>query len=175
MKLKIITWTITILLLPSIANADGIDLVAYFSRVPTDDIRTALFVGLVLMIANYILNYIVVGSFVAGRTSLGTQQIALSLVSLTILGQVADRIGAVIAGISAGPVSNLLGISGEGGWFLPLLGLNFIFSGIMVGMLVYTFGRRKWNLAKNQSRAAAFLAAVLTNPAWAIGLWFIYE
>ena len=96
-----------------------------------------------------------------------------SLIWLTLLGQVADRLGAVLAGALAGVVASALGLHGEGSWLIPLLALNLAFSGLAIAALVFVFGRLVWSLSLGQSAGLCVAAGILTNPAWAMGLWFL--
>ncbi len=102
-------------------------------------------------------------------------QVARGLVGLTVLGQVADRVGAICAGLIVEPVVRLLGLVGEAAWAAPLLIMNFLFSGIAVGILALYFLRRRWRLSSRLGWGIATAAAVLTNPAWVIGTWFLFD
>ena len=156
---------------PHAVIADGIDLVAYFSRTPYENVLIAIPVVLLIMLANYGLNFLVIGLPAKRLGSIALRRISLSLIWLTILGQVADRIGALLAGVLADPVVDLLGLSGEGAWAIPLLGLSFIFSALSIALLAFSFAKYKWNLSMKHSLCISAAAGILTNPAWAMGLW----
>jgi hypothetical protein len=158
---------------PAAAQADGIDLVTYFSRAPTESIALALPAVALLMLANYGLNFLVLGLPACRFGGLEKKRVAYSLIWLTLLGQAADRLGAVLAGFLAGVVASALRLEGEGSWFIPLLALNFAFSGLAIAALVFVFGRLVWSLSLGQSAGLSVAAGVLTNPAWAMGLWFL--
>jgi hypothetical protein len=160
-------------LCPSTVLADGIDVVAYFSRTPYGNLFFAIPVVAVLMLVNYGLNLLVIGLPARRLGSLPARQISCSLIWLTLLGQVADRIGAILAGLLAGAVPFLLGIQREGAWVVPLLTLNFVFSAISVAILAFVFTRRIWGLSLRHSVWISTGAAILTNPAWAMGLWLL--
>ena len=153
--------------------ADGIDMVSYLTRVGWAQSLPSL-IGYValLMLANYILNFLVIGlpALRAGPPRL--RSVAVGLIGLTVLGQLADRLGALVAAFGADPLASALGFSGEGAWLWPLLSLNFLFSGIAVGALARYFTRRRWHVAPRTSWAISAAAAIITNPAWAFGLWF---
>jgi hypothetical protein len=158
---------------PAAAQADGIDLVPYFSRAPTNSIALALLAVALIMLANYGLNFLVIGLPACRFGKLEKKRVARSLVWLTLLGQVADRVGAVLAGFFAGVVASALRLEGEGSWLIPLLALNFAFSGLAIAALVFVFGRFVWSLSLGHSAALSVAAGILTNPAWAMGLWFL--
>jgi hypothetical protein len=155
------------------ALADGVDLVPYLTRVGGHDsvLRVSAMVVL-LMVINYALNFLVVGWPAIRFGPPGLRTVAKGLVWFTLIGQVADRVGAVAAGFAAGSVAELMGLRGEGGWLMPLLVLNFIFSGIAIAGLALFFLRRRWRLSPSPSTAIAIVAAVVSNPAWALGLLF---
>jgi len=90
-----------ILLLPTVLLADGIDLVATFSRTPSESFGTAIPMVLLLMIANYALNFVV------------------------------------------------------------------------IGLLTFTFTRFRWRISLKHSVFISMTAGLLTNPAWAMGTWFL--
>jgi len=156
------------LLRPTVLLADGIDLVAYFSRTPSESFGTAIPMVLLLMFANYALNFVVIGLPSIRFGSIPLKQIERSLIGLTLLGQVADRIGALLSGLLVRPVTNLFGLTGEGAWALPLLGLNFFFSAISIGLLTFAFTRFRWRLSLKHSVVISITAGLLTNPAWAM-------
>ena len=158
---------------PCLALADGIDLVAYFSRTPYENVAVAIPVVVLLMLVNYGLNFLVIGLPARRLGSLPFQQVTRSLIWLTLLGQVADRIGAIVAGFLAGPVAGILGVKGEGAWVVPLVTLNFVFSGMSVGVLAFVFTRRFWGLRLKYCLWISTAAGIMTNPAWAMGLWFL--
>jgi hypothetical protein len=158
---------------PGVALADGIDLVAYLSRAPCENVALAIPVAAVLMLVNYGLNFLVIGLPARRFGSLPVQQVWRPLIWLTLLGQGADRVGAILAGLLTGYVAGILGLTGEGAWAAPLLALNFLFSGVSVAVLVFICARRVWGLALRYSLWISIGAGVLTNPAWAMGLWFV--
>ncbi|MCE9613964.1 MAG: hypothetical protein K8T26_06775 [Lentisphaerae bacterium] len=160
-------------LCPSAALADGIDLVAYFSRTPCEDVALAIPLVALLMVVNYGLNFLVVGLPARRLGSLPISRILRSLIWLTMFGQAADRIGAILAALLAGLVAGVLGLKGEGSWVAPLLVMNFVFAGIGVGILAFVFAKRIWGLSFRHSIWIATGAGILTNPAWAMGLWFL--
>jgi hypothetical protein len=79
----------------------------------------------------------------------------------------------VLAIFLADPVTSLFGLTGEGAWVAPLLGLSFVFSAFSIALLVFIFAKYRWNLSKKQSICISIAAGILTNPAWAMGLWFL--
>jgi len=160
------------LLCPTVVFADGIDLVSYFSRTPCENVALAIPLVLLLMFVNYAVNFLVIGLPAIRFGSLPFDRIARSLIWLTLFGQVADRIGAVLSGLLVDPVTNFLGLTGEGAWVAPLLGLSFVFSALSVGVLAFVFTRYRWRLSRKQSIYISVAAGIVTNPAWAMGTWF---
>jgi hypothetical protein len=172
-----------VVLLPALvfalpAYADGLDL-AYFTRIEGEH-STMGIIGLMilLMIANYALNFLVIGlpALKAGPTTI--RSVSFGLVLLTLLGQVADRLGAILAfivvlpGILNPPLTNPWAFLGPLAFLGPwsLLCLNFLFSGIAVGGLAFYFLRRWWHVASRPAWIIAVGAAILTNPTWVLAI-----
>lgn len=160
-------------LCPALGYADGIDLIAYFSRTPCENALGALPVAALLMLANYGLNYVAIGVPVLKISQRPARQVSRDLIWLTLLGQIADRLGAVLAGLLTTPVMNMFGLKGEGAWAAPLLGMNFFFSAISIAIIVFAFAWRKWELPLRHSAWVSIAAGLVTNPAWSMGLWFM--
>src|SRR5262249_4562811 len=147
MKRAIIALSIVGLIAPP-AYADGVDLVSYFTRVARGT-HSAYYIAatiVALMAANYVLNFVVIGLPAVRFGSVPVAPAASGLIALTLLGQVADRVGALFAALLALPVtaifSAIFGLSGEGAWFVPLLLLNFLLSGFAIAALALYFLRR---------------------------------
>ena len=90
------------------------------------------------------------------------------LVLLTVAGQLADRLGALLAAFATGPVAKLLHLQGEGAWAVPLVMLTFVLSGLAIAVLTLFFCWRRWHLAWRWTLLVMLLAAVFTNPAYAL-------
>jgi hypothetical protein len=158
-----------------LAHADGLD-PKYFVRFDSLDHSWTYF-GVVLsliMIANYVLNFAVIGLPAMCWASVHAKTVALGLVILTILGQIADRIGSIVGLFVAMPIAAIASpfvSSARRGLVDGVLGYsivagNLICSGIAVGGLALWFLRRRWSVSKSLSWKIALAAAVLTNPAW---------
>ena len=157
------------------ARADGLDS-SYFVRFDSLDHSWAYFwiVLTAIMVANYVLNFAVIGLPAILRGSVHAKTVAWSLVILTILGQVADRIGAFAAIFVSVPIWAIISALfpsqshglGSPGFACSLFAGNLICSGIAVGALAFFFLRKRWLLSKALSWKIALAAAVLTNPAW---------
>lgn len=78
-----------------------------------------------------------------------------------------------MAGFLVGFVLHVFGLTGEGAWAVPLLTFNFVFSGFSLGVLTFVFTRRGWGLCVIHCLWISTAAAILTNPAWAMALWFL--
>jgi hypothetical protein len=171
---RVLTCAAALWLVGHPSHADGIDLVRYFARVGGEhSLAITPLLVVLLLLANYALNMLVIGLPAVKSGPAGMQSIAVDLVVLTLLGQVADRVGALAAGLGEGPLTNILGLQGEGAWLWPLLALNFVFSGIAVGALALYFLRRRWQVRRRSAWWIAGIAAILTNPAWVIGTWWM--
>jgi hypothetical protein len=81
-----------------VAHADGLDS-GYFVRFDSDDHSWTYFwtVLAIIMLANYILNFIVIGLPAVSLASSRIKAVSVGLIVLTVLGQVADRLGAFAA------------------------------------------------------------------------------
>lgn len=158
-------------LCPVASHADGIDLVPYLTRV---GYHKSLLITVVLVILfmflNYVWNFLVIGLPAKHFGGVTRQSILRDLVVLTLGGQFADRVGAYFAGMASDPIANLLNLQGEAAWVGPLLILNFLFSGFAIALLVFFFCRWRWHLSVKATLIVMVLAAVFTNPAYALVL-----
>ena len=164
-----------VFLLTSSARADGIDLVPYLTRVGGYGHSFYYIAAMVLvfMVVNYLLNFLVIGLPLIRLGSISATTVATGLIAFTLLGQIADRAGAVLAGLLTAPITAIFRLQGEGAWVAPLIILNFLCSGIAIVALALYFLRRRWRIPPRLSWIIALAAGLLTNPAWVIGLWFI--
>jgi hypothetical protein len=159
------------------ADADGLNS-SYFVRFDSLDHSWTYFwtVLTVIMIVNYALNFAVIGAPAILWTSARAKSVALGLIILTMLGQVADRIGAYAAVFLSMPIAGIFSAlfpSQSDGLDSPafiysLFAGNLICSGIAVGALAIWFLRKRWSAPKALSWKIALAAAVLTNPAWVL-------
>ena len=161
------------LALPRMALADGIDLVPFLTKLPGNFPLYATVIGVaVLMTVNYLLNAAVIALPAVRVGPVVWRTAFVDLIFLTLLGQLADRLGAVVAFFVTVPLANYLPHPGEGGWFVLLIGVNFLTSGVAVGVLSYHFLKVRWRVPVRSARLIGVAAGVLTNPAWAMALWF---
>jgi hypothetical protein len=174
MKRSFILASIAIGLCAPSANADGVDLVPYFTRVAGGGHSFHYIVAmmLVFMAGNYALNFTVIGLPAVRFGSVPAATVATGLLVLTLFGQLADRLGALLAAFFAQPVTFIFRLQGEAAWAVPLLILNFLFSGLAVAALAFYFLRRRWFVQGRLPWIVAVAASLITNPAWVIGLWF---
>ena len=172
--LRLIVSVCLLSLLPALASADGIDLVPYFTRVgfhnSVPSVPVVCILILLFMTFNYLLNFIFIGFPAMRLGNVNTRIVTRDLIFLTIAGQIADRLGAILAAFSAGPLTYLLNLKGEDVWVIPLLILNFFFSGVAIAVLAFFFCRRKWKLPLKISLIIVTFAAIFTNPAYVIFL-----
>jgi hypothetical protein len=123
---------------------------------------------------SYALNILVVG-IPAVRVGPPRWRVVLGgLAVLTILAQVADRICSILAGLLAPAVAHWFHFGREDDLLAAQIAMNFALSGVVVGTLAIYFLRRRWSVARRPAWIIAIAAALVTNPAWAIGfvLWF---
>jgi hypothetical protein len=160
--------------LSSSARADGLNS-SYFVRFNSDEHSWSYCVVVLtlIMLANYALNFAVIGMPAIVRASAPVRTVALGLIALTIFGQLADRIGAFAAIFVSMPIygalSALFPSQSHGldspDFFYSLIGANLLCSGISVGLLALFFLRRRWEIPKPLSWKIALAAAIFTNPA----------
>src|ERR1700690_4199092 len=158
------------LCLESPAHADNFDVGWFFTRVGgwrESPVRAIVMLGL-LMLANYVLNVIVIG-LPAYKMGAPLRKVTWDLGGLTILGQVCDRAGALLGGLVG--VLAAFQVSGEEG-LGRMVGVgilsSFVLSGTAVGLLTYYYLRKRWKLVGGWTTVVAIASAVLTNPAWAM-------
>jgi hypothetical protein len=162
------------------AFADGFDVASYLARVNTYNHSTGAICGLILALAaiDYVWNLLIIGLPSMSICAVGPKKIILDLVTLTILGQVADRLGAVIAFILLGPIPFTLAeripftlaeripflYVDLGVYDIRLVLSNFVCSGIAIALLVWFFVRKRWGGSTRSALVMAIVAAIATNP-----------
>jgi hypothetical protein len=158
----------------AIAHADGFDVLWYLARAgPATHPLVAFGIVIGAMLVNYALNYAVIGRPVVKTGLFGKREIVGGIVLLTFWGQLADRVGFVPAGILAEGVARPLHMFSEGELLILLIAFNFVFSALSVGALAYYFVRRVWKQPVRLAWKIAGWAALITNPAWAMALWWL--
>ena len=177
------------LLLGAPAYGDGLSL-DYFLRFRTyrESITYIWSMVAALMFINYVLNFLVIGLPAMCFGGARPRKVGIGLIFLRFIGQIADRLGAVIALLALVPFTRAFGdyiqhdirhepTSAFGRWLSQhlwlgehaLLMLNFFFSGAAIALLAWFFLRR-WSITRSLSWKIALAAAIFTNPAWAIAL-----
>ena len=161
-----------LVLLPATsANADGVDIVWLLTRVVGGGVHPALAVAMVvgLLIVNFLLNLVVLGLPAARSLQIKLAGLMKDLAGFTLLAQIADRACAVAGFLLSSSSIGLAGIGGEqeviAAIFLGIC-LNFIFSGLAVGLLSLWYLRRRWGVERRRAIKIAVWTAVITNPAW---------
>jgi hypothetical protein len=144
---------------PAPLFADGLDL-GWLLRVPMMEFHSAAYITAVIlavMFANYILNFLVIGVPAILWGGALVQPVAIGLIVLTILGQVADRLGAGLGLLSGIVVNNM-----------PVIWIsNLIYSGIAIFLLARWFLKR-WSVSHTARWKIALAAGIITNPCWFI-------
>lgn len=150
------------------AFADSIDIGAYLTRVNTKGHSLPAMGGLLLLAIDYLWNLLIIGRPAMRVCAASRARILIGLVVVTLLGQIADRLGAVMAAITADPIARGLLRLGAEGWALYWLVGNIIYSGIAIALLVWFFVRKRWLGSKRTALILAIVAAFLANPAIAL-------
>ncbi|MGO9094808.1 MAG: hypothetical protein ACLQGV_06250 [Bryobacteraceae bacterium] len=147
------------------AFADVIDEVGYLTRVNARGHSVEEVCGLVLALAaiNYVWNLLVIGLPCLRLCAVGRKRLLLDVGLITVLGQAADRLGAVISYALARLLASLLSFSLDGFVLLVVLA-NFVCSGAAIGCLVWFFVRKKWGGSSRAALVMAIVAAIATNP-----------
>lgn len=164
---------LTIVFIATPAFADGIDVGAILTGVDSElPVSAMIRLICLLMLLNYALNFVVIGipAVRVGPTSF--RRISLDLIWLTLLAQVADRAGSLLA-LGAGflaliPISFIIQTGGLGTLLLVFLLFDLLFSGYFVWVLSLHFLRKRWKASDRAARRISAAAAVLTNPVWVI-------
>ena len=160
------------------ASADGIDVVWFMTRAGGWSVHPVLSVAIMvsLMLVNYILNLVVIGIPTAKILQVRLRALLRDLATFTLLAQIADRIAAIGALILSVVAMHLFSVGGEQGVthaVIASIGLNFVFSGLVVGLLALWYTKRRWGLVGRPRSVVALRAGLITNPAWIMVLWVI--
>jgi hypothetical protein len=175
MRLFWVLASVAIVLLATPAYADGIDIGAIFTGVDSElPVGEMIRLICLLMLLNYALNFAVIGipALRVGPTSFG--RTSLDLIWLTLLAQIADRAGSLLALAAAVltliPLSFAIRATGLAtglavlNWLILLFSL--FFCGYFVWVLAFHFLRKRWQVSDRAARRIAGAAAILTNPVW---------
>jgi hypothetical protein len=160
----------------SAARADGIDIAWLFTRVggwKESPLRAAAML-LALIAVNYLLNVLII-VMPAWRSGVAFQRAAFDMLGFTVIAQVADRMGMFAFSVAVYWLARLRVVVAHdlGFWVGAALLANFVTSGILIWFLAKFYCASRWGLPKRRSNLIATVAAVLTNPAWAIGAGLI--
>jgi hypothetical protein len=98
----------------------------------------------------------------------------MDMMGFTVIAQVTDRIGMLACCVVALLLGGLAGVRSLGSIALVVLLSNFVTSGALIWFLARYYCARRWDLSRARSAIIATAAAILTNPAWAIGAGYIY-
>jgi len=142
---------------PAQLHGDGLDL-GWFVRVPMMEFHSAAYITAVIlavMFANYALNFLVIGVPAILWGGALFQPVAIGLITLTILGQGADRLGAIL-GFVTGMALNTFDV---------IVISNLIYSGLAIFFLARWFLHR-WSVPDASRWKIALAAGVITNPCW---------
>jgi hypothetical protein len=126
-----------------------------------------------MLMFDYALNVVVV-ALPASRYGVPLAMSARDTVVFTLIAQVADRIGmalgiAIVIGVRL-VMPGVMTMAALGATTPYMLALNFMTSGALVWLLARHYLVQRWNVPYRRASTIAIAAAVLTNPAWAIGV-----
>jgi hypothetical protein len=128
------------------------------------------------MLLNYALNVIFIGIPAARKSSIKKGVVARDLAGFTIIGQIADRIGALAGLVLGFAIMSIVGMEGEealGTGLLVGAAANFILSGLAVGALAFWYLTRRWRVERRSAKLIALFAGLITNPGWIMISWLI--
>jgi hypothetical protein len=157
------------------ARADGFDITDWVLQLPTyyGPGWTLAFIVL-LLVADYVINALVIGWPAKTWSGLTAAKLARDLVPYTLWAQVADRIGALGSVLVLAALDPLLSRHGEGYFVTPLFLSKIVLSAIAIGFVVWRFARTRWGLSRGRAWILSIAGGVLTNPLlWFIGLTWL--
>jgi len=99
--------------------------------------------------------------------------VAGDLVGFTLLGQIADRLGAVLGPVLGAIVCEIARVSGKRQLVLAFdigIALNFVLAGLFIGLLARWYLLRHWSVTGRGVVVVAWAAAVFTNPIWGVAV-----
>jgi hypothetical protein len=124
--------------------------------------RIALCLGLLAF--DYARCFLVVGWPAIAWTTHRIREMALEMLWLTLWSQLAERISAWVAGLFAAPAAPLRGLPGEPGFREDPFVIHFVIGGVLVGILIWYFARRRWGLSNGAAWTLTLASGFLTNP-----------
>jgi hypothetical protein len=110
-----------------------------------------------MMFAHYVLNFLVIGLPAILWGGALVQPVAKGLIVLTILGQVADRLGAGLGLLSRIVVNSI-----------PVIWVSTL---IYSALAIFLFARwflKRWSVSHTARWKIAVAAGIITNPCWSI-------
>jgi hypothetical protein len=156
------------------AAADGFDVGWFLTRAPASvDPASRVCLAGVLLALDYGLNFLVI-ALPARRQGVKLVTSARDLVGFTFLAQIADRLGMVacvfIVALAQLVLPGRTTMASFAASTRYMLALNFVTSGAMVWILAEYYLAERWHVRRRPALWIASAAAVVTNPAWAIGM-----
>lgn len=159
----------------SSARADGIDIPWFLTRVggwKHSPFRATVLI-LALIVADYMLNTLVI-VLPSWKSGVSLRRASVDMIGFTLIAQLLDRAGMVAYSLAAYVLAAYGRPNVSLGFVLVrVLGASFLTSGLLIGIMTRYYCNRRWGLPKRRSLMIAMLAAIFTNPAWAIGAAFI--
>ena len=154
-RVSLLSYVACVLVIPSVAMADGIDVTWLLTRVGGWNRKPLLAFALCIgpMFFNYLLNVAVIGVPAAKAGERGRLSFCGDLVWYTLLAQIVDRVGCILGVIIAAALATVFGANFERQilWgFLGGYGLNFLFSGLGVAILSGLLMRKRWSIPRIQ-------------------------
>lgn len=160
---------LAVALLPAVARADAFDIGGFVLRYRGDNAFPVILLKCAGLLAlNYAANLIVVGLPAVLWQRRGKGTVARDLIWLTLLGQVADRVGAVAALVVVFCCEGVLRSLEEAA--IAAVIATFVASAVAVYLLTFHFAHRRWKIEKRPASYISTATAILCNPAWSLFL-----
>ncbi|HNX31261.1 MAG TPA: hypothetical protein PKM35_06615 [Holophaga sp.] len=124
----------------------------------------------VVMIFNYLLNLLVIALPSRKASPHTFRKLVYETIGITLIGQIADRVGAFLAILSVDLLIQFFNLHGEK-WALPLILINFFFPAVVIFFVVFFFTSHRWLVPRAIAITISIVAAFVTNPSWALLLF----
>lgn len=144
--------------------ADGVDIVSMLTLMPSGKsvLITVVWIGMALLL-NYALNFLIIGFPLILKFKISFSSAGVGLIYLTLLGQIADRIGLFLGVV--GLVATCWQCSSKILQVTSLM-LYYGLASLPIALLSLGFLRGRWKINWLPSVVISLVAGVLTNPNW---------
>jgi hypothetical protein len=157
------------------AYADGIDITSYFARVNTfKPLPVVIILVVALLLLDYGVNLLFIGLLARKYGQSSWLSILGHMITLTLLGQIADRVGAGASLFLADLTAYLSQPQSLQEYVGPLGLYNLVLSGFAIAALSSYFLKAKWNVTGRARWGISLIAGVFTNPLlWSAPISFL--